>query len=177
MSQNAPARYHSLQITLHWLVVLLIFAVFIVGKLMSRLPNDDAKLLPLAVHMALGIAILIAMIVRIFARAKYSTPAHASTGNAFLDWLAKAVHLALYLFVFLMAISGVALSLQAGLTSIVFGRSGGALPQDFFDFTARALHGFIAPVLLGLIVLHIVGALYHQIVLKDDLMARMKREA
>jgi cytochrome b561 len=72
-----------------------------------------------------------------------------------------------------MAISGMALSLQSGLTPIVFGGSGAALPADFFTFTSRMLHGFIAPALLLLVVLHVGAALYHQFLLKDHLLARM----
>ncbi|MEO0931222.1 MAG: cytochrome b/b6 domain-containing protein [Pseudomonadota bacterium] len=34
-------------------------------------------------------------------------------------------------------------------------------------------HGFIALLLVALIVLHIAAALYHQVVLKDGLMRRM----
>lgn len=91
---------------------------------------------------------------------------------AFLNGLGKVTHYALYLFVFLMAVSGVSLSLQAGLVQTVFGGVG-SLPADFFVFTACVLYKVIAPVLLLLILLHIGGALYHQFVIKDKLFARM----
>ncbi len=172
MSQPSK-RYHPLQVTLHWLIAFLVFAAFIVGKNTSRLPNDDAKLFPLALHMTLGILALIAMIVRFAARMKLPAPAPISTGNGALDWIGKAVHYALYLLIFLMALSGMALSLQAGLTPIIFGGSGSPLPADFLVFTARAFHGIIAPALLILIALHIGAAFYHQFALKDNLMARM----
>ncbi|MCC7119657.1 MAG: cytochrome b [Anaerolineales bacterium] len=172
MSQLSKG-YHPLQVSLHWLIAFLVFAAFIVGKVSNRLPNDDAKLLPLALHMTLGILTLIAMIVRFVARIKFPAPAPVSTGKAALDWIGKAVHYALYLLVFLMAVSGMTLSLQAGLTPIVFGRSGSPLPADFLVFTARAFHGLVAPALLILIVLHMGAAFYHQFALKDNLMARM----
>ena len=40
---------------------------------------------------------------------------------------------------------------------------------------AAEVHGTIAPVLMFLIVLHVVGALYHQFVLKTNLMDRMRK--
>lgn len=174
MTKNVPSRYHPLQVTLHWLIVLLVFAAFILGKSMTRLPNDDAaKLTPLAIHMSIGILTLIVIVVRIIARIKLPKPAYASTGSAFLDWLGKATHGMLYLVVFLMAVSGLSLSMQSGLASIVFGGSGAPLPADFYDFAARVLHGFIAPALLVLVLLHVGGAFYHQLLLKDNLLARM----
>ena len=172
MPQNSPKRYHPLQVTLHWLTVALVFAAFILGKYSSLLPNDASEIAPLRIHMMLGITMLLVIIVRFITRMKVPRPAYASTGNAFLDGLGKFVHYALYLLVFLMAISGMSLSIQAGLPSIVFGGSG-ILPTDFYDFAARLLHGFIAPALFLLILLHVGAAFYHQFALKDNLLARM----
>jgi cytochrome b561 len=172
MSQTAPKKYHPIQVTLHWLIVLLVFAAFIIGKFMSGQPNDSAKLMPLALHMGIGSLTLLALVVRLIARMKLPVPAHASTGSALLDWAGKAAHATLYLLVFLIATSGIMLSMQAGLAPIVFG-SAGTLPADFYDFTARVLHGVIAPALALLTLLHIGAALYHQLILKDHLFARM----
>ncbi len=140
---------------------------------MSGQPNDVDKIPLLGFHMALGLATLIIMIVRIIARLRLPKPPHASTGNALLDKVGKLVHNALYLFVLLMAVSGMSLSIQSGLTPIVFGSSGAPLPSDFYAFNARILHGIIAPTLLFLILLHVGAAFYHQLVLKDNLLARM----
>ena len=79
----------------------------------------------------------------------------------------------LYLLVLLMSFSGMSLSLQAGLPPIILGNSGIALPADFYAFSARLLHGFVAPALFLLILLHVGAAFYHQLVLKDHLLARM----
>lgn len=173
MTHNTPKQYHPFQVTLHWLVVILVFAAFVVGKFMSGQPNDAAKLTPLALHMGVGILTLLVILVRFVVKMKLPRPEHVSAGNSVFDWVGKAVHYALYLLVFLMAVSGMSLSLQAGLPSIVFGGSGASLPADFFDFAARMLHGFIAPTLFLLILLHVGAAFYHQLALKDDLLARM----
>lgn len=172
MTQNTLKRYHPLQVTFHWLIVLLVFAAFVIGKFMSGQPNDDAKLTPLALHIGIGIITLIVIVARFVTRLRLSKPDHATTGNAFLDWLGKAVHYALYLLVFLMAVSGMSLSLQSGLPSIVFFGSG-VLPADFYDFAARILHGFIAPALALLVLLHVGAAFYHQLALKDNILSRM----
>jgi len=150
LPEKPPSRYHPLQVSLHWLVVILVFAAFVLGKFMSGQPNDADKIPLLGFHIALGLATLITMIVRIIARLRLPKPPYASTGNALLDKIGKLVHNALYLFVLLMAVSGMSLSIQSGLTPIVFGSSGALLPSDFYAFNARILHGIIAPTLLFL---------------------------
>ena len=121
MSNNRNLRYHPLLVSLHWLVVILIFAAFLLGKSMSGLPNDPAKISLLALHMLLGLTTLIVIVLRVIARFRLPRPASATTGNAFLDWVGKAVHYALYLLVFLMALSGMSLSLQSGLLAALLG--------------------------------------------------------
>ena len=160
MTKTTPTRYSPLMVTLHWLTVILIFAAFALGKYSSFLPNDANEIPPLRIHMMLGITTLLVIIIRFVARMRTPRPAHASTGNAFLNKIGEFVHYALYLFAFLMAASGLSLSMQAGLPQIVFGGVG-SLPADFFDFTARAMHGFIAPALFLLILLHVGAAFYH----------------
>jgi cytochrome b561 len=172
MKQGTNKRYHPLQVTLHWLVVFLIFAAFVIGKSMSGQPNDAAKLTPLALHMTVGIITLLVIVFRFVMRMRLPKPEHVTAGNPFFDWIGKMVHYALYLLVFLMAVSGLSLSMQAGLAPVVFGGSG-ILPADFYDFAARTLHGFIAPALVLTVLLHVGAAFYHQIVLKDNLLARM----
>ena len=173
MANPSPSRYHPLQVTLHWLIVVLLVAAFPLGKYMSGLPNDAAKLPYLAIHLALGGLTLIVIMIRLIARLRLPRPAHAATGNVFLDWLGKAVHYALYALVFLMTLSGVSLSIKSGLMPIVFGGSGATLPADFHDFTARLVHGVAAPALLILVLLHVAGVIYHQFRLKNNLLARM----
>ena len=173
MSKNIPARYHPLQVGFHWLVVVLLFALFLLGKYVNGLPNDAGKIVPLGIHITLGVITLIFVVARFIARFRLPQPAPAATDSAFLDWLGKVVHYALYALVLLMVVSGTSLSLRAGLLPIVFGGSGAALPADFYAFNARMLHGFVAPALLLLVVLHVGAALYHQFMLKDNLLARM----
>jgi cytochrome b561 len=173
MFTNKPTRYHPLQITLHWLVLVLLLSLFLVGKYMSGLPNDTGKLLPLGIHMTLGLVTLMVIIARLVARARLPQPVPADTGQPFLDRIGKLVHYGLYVLVLLMVISGLSLSIQTDLFPIVFGSSGAALPADFLAYNARSLHGLVARGLAVLVGLHVGAALYHEIWIKDKLMARM----
>ena len=174
MSDQSPTRYHPLQVTLHWLTVLLIIAAFVLGKVTSALPNDDtSKLTPMGMHMALGIVTLIVIFARISARSNYPQPAYAATGNAFLDDFGKLVHVSLYILAATMGLSGILFSMQAGLAPIVFFGSGDPLPASFQAFIMRGIHGVVAPTLLVLIIIHVGAAFYHQWFLKDKLFSRM----
>ena len=169
-----PKRYHPLLIALHWLLVLLIIFMLLVGLLSLKwMPNNPAKLLPLGFHMATGILILVLMLVRIVVRVATKKPEDATVGNRFLDLVGKITHYALYIFAILMAISGIGISVQAGLAPIVFGASGAPLPEDFFVYPARYGHGYIAIILIVLILMHVGAALYHQFFRKDRLLSRM----
>lgn len=172
-SHETPARYHPLQVALHWLVVILLAALFVLGKYMAGLPNDAGKLVPLGTHIALGLLTLLVLVIRLAARHRLPQPAPASTGYTLLDRAGRLVHHGLYALVFLMVVSGISLSVQAGLLPIVFGGSSAALPSDFLVYNARRLHGLVAPALLVLVLLHVGAALYHQLLVRDGLLARM----
>jgi cytochrome b561 len=171
---DTPKRYHPLLISLHWLLALLIILMLLVGMFSLKwMPNNPAKLLPLGFHMAMGITILILMFVRLVVRLTTPKPAPASTGNRFLDIIGVITHYGLYLFAILMASSGIATAMQANLFPIVFGASGSPLPLDFFVYSMRYVHGYIALILIALIALHVGAALFHQFVKKDGLLSRM----
>jgi cytochrome b561 len=61
----------------------------------------------------------------------------------------------------------------AGLNRSVFQRSGEPLPADFDVYPTFLMHGTLAILLCGLIVLHVTAALWHQFLRKDGLLGRM----
>jgi len=173
MPTNTPKRYNPWLVAIHWLTALLIIFNLLVGTLVLKwMPNDAAKLIPLAIHMSLGIAILLLTLVRIYVRITKPKPAPASAGNAILDKIGVATHYLLYLGALGMGISGVALAMQSGLFASVYGGTG-SIPADFYIYPVRFGHGFAASALILLVLLHIGAALYHQFILRDGLLDRM----
>ena len=171
----APTRYHPLLVALHWLLALLLIVALAGGMLqLQHIPNSSpAKIDALRGHMIMGVSILVLTLVRLVVRHFTARPAPASTGRPFMDRLGRAAHVLLYVLVILMAASGFATALQAGLPDIVFGGSGAPLPANFAAYAPRAVHGVIGVLLTGLVALHALAALYHQFVLRDGLLARM----
>jgi len=167
------SRYHPLLVALHWILAVLIIAALALGALVIvKIPNTDPmKLEALRSHMIGGCLILVLMLVRLFVRIRTEHPSPPSTGVRALDWVAWLSHRMLYGAVLALATSGLIMALQTGLPGILFG--GGTLPADFWVYPIRTVHYLISRVLMAVIALHIVGALYHTLILRYGLMRRM----
>jgi cytochrome b561 len=168
------SRYHPLLVTLHWLLAVLIIAALALGALvMIKVPNTaPMKIETLRHHTTGGFLILVLMLVRLLVRARTSHPTAAPTGHWALDRLAWLSHRLFYGAVLGMAGSGLVMALQTGLLSIALTGEGG-LPADFWEFPIRTVHYLLSRLLMGLIALHVAGALYHTLILKDGLLRRM----
>jgi len=168
------SRYHPFLVALHWTLAALIVAALALGALvMVNIPNGDPmKIEALRSHMTGGVLILTLMLVRLVVRTQTAHPAPAPTGNPILDRLAWVSHRMFYGAVLAMAGSGIVMALETGLPAIVF-FGGGALPADFWAYPVRTAHYLFSRLLIGLIALHVAGALYHTLVRKDGLLRRM----
>ncbi len=173
MSESTSKRYHPAHVAIHWLMALLVIMMLGIGKLVMPgvSPEDPQKVMMLQSHAYIGGAIAILLIIRLILRFTTQRPAPADAGNAFLNFVGKAVHFLLYLLLIGMALSGLGLFLMAGLSSVFSGAK--PYPSNFFDFLPRMGHGLTSWLLLALIALHVGAALYHQFIRKDNLLARM----
>jgi cytochrome b561 len=169
------SRYHPLLVTLHWVLAVLIIAALTAGFFgLAATPNSDPRKIDvLRVHMAGGMLILALMGIRFIVRMRTSRPADATTGYPVLDRIAPISHYGFYVLVLLMAATGYATAILAGLPAIVFAGSGDPLPPTFMIYPTRVAHGYIAALLVGLIMLHVLAAFHHQFVRKDGLFRRM----
>jgi cytochrome b561 len=169
------SRYHPLLVTLHWVLAFLIVAALTIGFFgLAATPNSDPqKIGVLRVHMAGGMLILALMVIRFIVRMRTPRPADATTGYPLLDRIAPISHYGFYVLVLLMVATGYTTAILAGLPAIVFGGSGAPLPPTFLIYPTRVAHGTIATLLVGLIILHVLAAFYHQFVRKDGLFRRM----
>ena len=168
------ARYHPFLVLIHWFLTVLIIAALALGALvMVNIPNSDPmKIEALRSHMIGGGLILILMLIRLLVRAGTARPPAATTGNRALDRIAWFSHRLLYVLVLGQAGSGLFMALQAGLPDIVFWGHG-ALPSDFWVLPVRGVHYAMSRLLMALIALHVTGALYHTLALRDGLLRRM----
>jgi cytochrome b561 len=129
----------------------------------------------IGIHMIFGIVVLVLLIIRLIVRWTTKHPEWASAGNKFFDWVGGLTHFGLYLLTFAMVITGIILADQRGMLARTFGI--GSVPtRGSFQrgsFSLGMFHGGIWTLLLLLILLHVGAALYHQFILKDNLLGRM----
>ena len=111
-----PKRYNPALVTLHWLIVLLVFTNLFLGlfEFEPQLRGGGFRIPEslIAVHMAVGIAILVLLVVRFIIRLKTRKPLPATTGSQALNALARTTHYALYLVVFAITVVGLVFSVQ-----------------------------------------------------------------
>jgi cytochrome b561 len=205
IAPQKPKRYHPALVALHWIIIILIFATafFALGGEGRREGSlSIAGFPPLAIHMFLGITVLILLVVRLIIRLFTRRPDWATTGSRFLDVIGELTHWALYFFAFAIVMTGLILALQTNRLSRTFGignnpprqfqtgqlppPSGQSQPGRFTPrggedgegfrgggFFLGAFHELSWILLFLLIVLHAGAALYHQFIVKDNLFGRM----
>lgn len=167
-------RYHPVLVVLHWLLAIAIAGAFIMGAfVLGGIKNDvPEKLQLLQMHVLGGASILILTLLRLIVRIKTAKPAPIVTDNAKMDKVGTSVQHALYLVTVLAALSGMALAIKSDLLNVLF-RQVGSLPADFESYAAHGVHGLMAAMLIGLMLVHVGGALKHQFLLKNGIFARM----
>jgi cytochrome b561 len=167
-------KYHPVIVLLHWFVAFAMAQLLIRGAfIIVNIPNDDpAKIDRLRTHMVFGTLVLVVMLARLILRNTTRRPEPASPGNPFLNRLKKTVLPLLYVCVICQALAGLGLAFEAGLPAIVLAGHG-ALPPDFWVYPLRTVHYVNSRLLIALITLHVSGALYHTLILKDGLLRRM----
>jgi len=86
--------------------------------------------------------------------------------------VAAGIHYLLYVLLIALPVSGMVMINTTGLLSALQANDPGLLP-DLEKFAVHEVHAAIVAILLLTIALHVVAALYHQFVLKDNLIRRM----
>lgn len=156
-----PARYSAAQIVLHWAVVALIVVQLLTGDLMAqyfralmRAGAERPEMGNAVWHAVSGALILVLMSARLALRLTHGAPPPKADSPGWDKVLSKLNHWLFYVVLIAMPLVGLGAYL---------------IPSR----TLANLHESTVPVLLALVALHILGALYHQFILKDGLIRRM----
>lgn len=152
----------------HWIGALLIIGAWIVIE-----QGDDF----IALHKSIGASFLIWTVLRIINRFVSKAPPHPSM-PVWQTAIAHLTHLGLYVAMLAMPITGVLMSMYGGRGVSVFGLfslpSVVGIDREMAKLMNGLHTGAVFYVLAFLVVAHVAGALYHQFVMKDNLIARMK---
>ncbi len=169
---NDPA-YSRLSVTLHWLMLALLAAVYACIELREQYPRgSDIREALKTWHFMLGLSVFALVWLRLLARAAGPRQPGARSWN---DRLAVAMHLALYGFMIAMPLLGW-LALSAGGDPIpFFGLQLPPLtaPDKALAGAVEEVHETLAVAGYGLVGLHAAAALFHHYVLRDGVLRRM----
>lgn len=172
---SSPASYDPVAKGLHWLMAVLIIGLWCVGLTMEEMPKGDLRSQVIGIHKALGVVVLALVVVRLAWRATHRTP-ELPDGMPALEKLgAKLGHRALYALMVAIPVDGILMSQAGGRAVNVFGF---VLPtlveknEQMKKFWGEG-HELLAWVLAVVLVVHVVAALRHHVMLKDDVMRRM----
>ena len=166
------ARYSSVAILLHWLLALMLAFQLALG---AAMPGDESGFAAYQLHKSVGITILVLTLARLGWRLMHRPPPQLEHGLA--GFLAKAVHVGFYTLLILIPLSGWALvsTAHVAVPTVLFGvipLPDLPLPSGVHE-TSEIAHELLSWACVGLIALHVVGALRHHFMLRDGLLERM----
>lgn len=168
--------YHPLHIVLHWLMALVIPALFGVGLWMTGLDYYSSwyKTAP-DLHKSFGILLAFLLVLRLAVIGWRGKPA-ALPGRSIQQRLATGVHLLMYLLLIGILVSGYLISTADGRGIPVFNLfevpGMGAFFNDQADI-AGEIHFYLAWALVLLAAVHALAALKHHFIDRDNTLKRM----
>lgn len=194
---SSTQRYTKVAVILHWLIGLAIIAMFALGWYMGELPKDgpkqtafdlfdlgiytwqmdepaSARTLYFNLHKSLGFTLLWLVLFRVYWRISHTPPAMLASYSALERKVATGAHHLLYLLMVALPLSGVLMTLYSKFGLKWFGLEvfGGLDNADLRD-AFKESHELFANILLVVFIVHVVGALKHKFIDKDETMSRM----
>ncbi|WP_370978466.1 cytochrome b [Agaribacterium sp. ZY112] len=177
MLKNSEQAYGLVSKTLHWLVALTVFGLFTVGLWMVELGYYDSwyQLAP-HYHKSVGALLALVLLFRVLWRYVNPKVQPLSSHKVLEQKAAHLVHIALYLLMFMIFVSGYLISTADGRSIQVFNwfeiPALGSFIENQED-VAGDIHRYLAYSLISLIALHVLGALKHHFIDKDSTLKRM----
>ena len=162
---------------LHWLMAVLILGLLALGIYMHELPLSPQKLTLYAWHKWVGVTVFLLVWLRLAWRVTHRPPALPETMAAPMRLAAHVGHAALYVLMIAIPLTGWLMSSAKGFQTVWFG----VLPIPDLLGRDRELGDLLQQVhkLLNLLLMltlagHVLAALWHHVVLKDDTLRRMR---
>lgn len=175
--RNSPARYGFISMTLHWLIALVVYGMFALGLWMVTLSYYDGWYHQAPeLHKSIGVLLMLGLVIRVVWRHISPPPSSLKSYSRITRISATVAHIALYLLLFGIVISGYLISTADGKPISVFGLF--ELPATLADAGSQAdlagnIHLWLAWSVVVLSVLHALAALKHHFIDKDATLKRM----
>ena len=178
MSLSVTARYAPVLRGLHWLMAVLLLAAYLLIEQRGLFPRGSGgRAAMMQGHYWAGLSILVLVFLRVAERARRGAPPVVPPLPRWQAMPAKLLHLALYAFFFAMPLLGLATAWSDG-KQVLLPFTGVALPPLLPTDRALAhrledLHGTIGELFYWVIGAHVLAALWHHWMRRDDTLRRM----
>ncbi|MBV60880.1 MAG: cytochrome B [Nevskiales bacterium] len=174
--RNTRQRWGAAAQLLHWSIAAAVLVMLGLGWWAESLGYSKLKVDLFWVHKSLGMLVLAAMTLRLLWRLTNPAPALPSGLKAWERGAAHVTHYGLYVLLLAMPLSGWVINSAANFPLSVFGWFEVPAivgPDDDLKSLASDVHGVLAWIIVGVLVLHVAAALKHHFVLRDDVLRRM----
>jgi cytochrome b561 len=175
-NESPPTRYTAVAQLFHWIIAALIVTQFALAWTAEDLPLGMHKLAVYARHKSVGMTVLMLAILRLLWRFWHRPPELPAGMTPIERMLARSTHIAFYVLLFAMPLTGWMMSSAKNYSVSWFGLFTWpnliAQNDAAFDFL-KATHDLLSDVLLVIAILHILAALKHHFWNKDDVFLRM----
>lgn len=163
--------------TLHWLMFALVAVAYITVNMHELFPRGSTtRANMLGSHFLAGVAVFLLVWPRLRQRKRHGVPPIVPAPARWSHALAGLTHLALYAFLIVQPLLGLVTAQYTGKKIALFGVT--VIPQlvtvdRTFGHRLEDIHGLIGEVFYWVIGLHILAALWHHAVVRDNTLTRM----
>ena len=174
--RSTTTRWGLVASALHWLMALGIMVMLVLGTVMINYPMSTTKLKLFAVHKSIGVTLLALALVRLLWRLADTRPQWPDTLTQARKRLARGAHVALYLLMVFVPLSGWFINAAAGFPLNWFGLFAVPSlisPNETLQTVAEYVHLTLVISLACVLSLHVAGALHQQFVSRTGLLRRM----
>lgn len=173
---NNDERFGLLTKLLHWSIfILFVIQYYLVYRREYFSKEMPEKLQYILLHKSLGVVVLTLAVLMLFWShlGKHPSPPKASKIKLVIS---KLTHMFLYLSMLVMPLSGIFMSVSSGRAVSVFNWF--KIPLFLPENKALAekiyyVHIYASYVVIGLVSLHVLGALYNHYIAKNNVLKRM----
>jgi cytochrome b561 len=177
MTQPNAQRWGAVSQSLHWIIVLLIFGLAIVGLTMGDLPKTPKYFWVYTAHKSVGITVLVLVIARLAWRLYAGAPKPVPGTPGWQHAIASFTHVLLYGIMFAMPLSGWLYDSASGLRPFkffgLFNVPKLSAPDDHLRHLSHTVHEWGLYVLIVLVAMHAGAALFHHFFQGDATLVRM----
>ena len=162
MTGEETARYTSVAVALHWIIAALLIGNIVLGFAHESFGKAATPWM-MFFHKSIGMSVIALTLARLAWRLGHRPPAHDAALKAWERGLASFIHWLFYVMLLAIPLTGWLLSSSGGRVTSFWGLFGiPPLPiskesGDLFE----DMHELLAKLTIGLVILHVAGALKH----------------